>query len=125
MSISINFSTSSISAICLSAKFPLLFQGYHRPSSDHWGRHHDLSIPTSIIIIIVIPGNWRHVPLSAPVGESSSLLYTRHGTVRSQRSIINVALTWIHLDHHCCTVSAFSTGNIACPQSSIYRSLSP
>lgn len=39
------------------AKFsPLLFQGYRRPFSDRRGRHHDLSIPTPIIIIIVIPG---------------------------------------------------------------------
>lgn len=53
-------------------------------------------IPTPIIIIIVIAGTGA---MFRPPVRSRSLLCTRHGTVRIQRSIVNVASTWIHLDH--------------------------
>lgn len=80
----------------LLTNFLLLFQGYRRSFSDRRGRHHDLSIPTPITIIIVIAGTGA---MFRPPVRSSALLSTRHGTVRIQRSIVNVASTWIHLDH--------------------------
>lgn len=66
ISISINLSTSSVSAVsCQRISSPpraLLFQGYHRSFSDPRGRHHDLSIPTPNNNNNSNSGNWRHVP---------------------------------------------------------------
>lgn len=83
--------------------------------------------PTPIIIIIVIPGTGAMFRLPPTRTEQVVCLCTRHGTVRTQRSIVNVASTWIHLDQHRWhSLGLLHTQHrMPCgPQSSICRSLS-
>lgn len=128
MSISINLSTSSISPP--SPCETNLFSSFRATVGVLAIAADAITIyqyPTPIIIIIVIPGTGAMFRLPPTRTEQVVCLCTRHGTVRTQRSIVNVASTWIHLDQHRWhSLGLLHTQHrMPCgPQSSICRSLS-